>query len=252
MSHIFLSDVHLGAFSDEQNQHLENKLIRLVDYCEINDIQIHILGDFFDFWMEYPNYIPDIGQAVLERFEAYHKSTGNRSTYITGNHDFWTVSHFEECGFNVEHEYIHLQLDETDFFLCHGDGLKEEKFQLSRPILHKFIRDPRFITFYKTMLSAQTGVHIMKSFSSLTKDEKIETERLSSWAKFMAENFSYDVIISGHDHLPRTETFPGGTYINTGAFYNYSTVLMYNNRGFNLVIWSGEDQEFLPFQNQQN
>lgn len=248
MVHLFLSDVHLGGFSDEKNQFLENELIRLVDYCESNNIQIHILGDFFDYWMEFPNYIPEVGRSILDRFETYNLSTGGNTTYITGNHDYWTVSHFEERGFRVEHEFVELELDQKKILLCHGDGLAEKKFQLQRPLLHRFIRNPKFITFYKTVLTGKTGVELMKRFSAFTRDEdEIDTERLSKWAEFMLHLFPYDVIISGHDHVPRKETFSGGVYINTGAFHRYKTFLKYTKGAFNLVTWNDGGNELKPF-----
>lgn len=248
MVQIFLSDVHLGGFSEEKNQHLENELIRLVDYCESNNIQIHILGDFFDYWMEFPNYLPEVGRSILERFEAYHKTMGRRSIYITGNHDNWTVSHFEERGFRVEHETVELELDQKKILLCHGDGLSDKEFELPRPLLHRFIRNPKFVTFYKTVLTGKAGVRLMKNFSAFTRDDNhINTERLSRWSEFMLNSFPYDVVIAGHDHVARKETFAGGTYINTGAFHRDKTVLKYTNGTFTLVTWGDGENKFKPF-----
>lgn len=248
MGHIFLSDVHLGAFSDEKNQSLENELISLLDYCQAREIQIHILGDLFDYWMEFPDYIPSIGYLLVSRFKKYNQAMGNNTTYITGNHDYWTKSHFEENGFKVEHEYVNLELGESNVFMCHGDGLSDEQYNLPRPMLHKFIRHPKFITFYQAVLSGKTGLHLMKSFSSFTRDDFAETERLNKWARHMLRNFQYDVIISGHDHVPRRETFADGTYINTGAFFKFQTVLKYNKGSFELVTWSKRANKFKPFE----
>lgn len=251
MVHIFLSDVHLGANDPEQTRDLEHELIQLVNYCESKQIQIHILGDFFDYWMEFSDYTPELGQAILDQFESYNRTMGNATTYITGNHDYWTVSHFEKLGFKVEHEYLNLKLDDRNLFLCHGDGLSDEQFQLPRPLLHRFIRHPKFVRFYKFLLPGNAGLQLMKSFSSFTRDENfIDTGRLSNWANFMFKNFPYDVIVSGHDHVPRVETFPRGTYINTGAFNQYKTVLKYTKGAFELVRWDDGLNEFQPFEYQ--
>ncbi len=251
MVHIFLSDVHLGIHDDDQTKKLENELIRLIDYCESNHIQIHILGDFFEYWMEFPDYIPKLGQTVLDRFETYNQKMDGKTTFITGNHDFWTVSHLEERGFNVQHEYVELELDGNRLFLCHGDGLSDKQFQLPRPILHRFIRHPKFVTFYKFLLSGKTGLQLMKAFSNFARDEDyINTERLSDWAESMLEKFPYDIIVSGHDHIPRMETFSEGTYINTGYFNHYKTVLKYTKGAFDLVTWNDGVKEFQPYKNQ--
>ncbi|MDX1642152.1 MAG: UDP-2,3-diacylglucosamine diphosphatase [Balneolaceae bacterium] len=248
MVHIFLSDVHLGGFSSKKNKRLENELIRLVDYCESNKIQIHILGDLFDYWMEFPNYIPELGRAILDRFEKYNSAMSNETIYLTGNHDYWTVSHFEERGFKVEHEFVEMELDQKKVFLCHGDGLKEKKFQLPRPLLHRFIRNPKFITFYKTVLTGKVGVGFMKNFSAFTRDEEdTDTERLNNWAKYMLKTFPYDVIISGHDHIPRKETFPGGSYLNSGSFHKHRSLIKYTKGVFKLVNWSEDSDGFTAF-----
>lgn len=250
MIQVFLSDVHLGAFSEERNLQIESELINLIGYCESNRIQIHILGDFFDYWMEFPDYLPDVGRAVLNRFEEYNLSMGIKTTYITGNHDYWTVSHFEDIGFRVVHEFVEMKLGSKLIFLCHGDGLADSKFQLPRPLLHRLIRDPKFVTFYKSIFSAKTGVEIMKKFSAFNRDEAfIDTERLNRWSKFMLENFSYDIIISGHDHAPRKETYSAGSYLNTGAFYKYRTAIMYTKNKFRLVNWVDDKSEFEPLGN---
>lgn len=131
MVHIFLSDVHLGANNPEETEQLEHELIRLVDYCESQKIQIHILGDFFDYWMEFPDYVPELGQDILKRFESYNRTVNSATTYITGNHDYWTVSHFEKLGFKVEHEFMNLDLGDRNLFLCHGDGLSDENFSFA-------------------------------------------------------------------------------------------------------------------------
>jgi UDP-2,3-diacylglucosamine pyrophosphatase LpxH len=248
MVHIFLSDVHLGIHDETQTKKLEDELIRLVDYCESNQYQIHILGDFFEYWMEFPDYIPKLGQSILDRFESYNQKMKDKTTFITGNHDYWTVSHLEERGFNVQHEYVELHLDEHLLFLCHGDGLKNDHFKLPRPFLHRFIRHPKFVTFYKFLLSGKTGIQLMKAFSNYARDENyINTKRLSDWAKNMLEKYPYDMIVSGHDHIPRVETFSGGTYINTGYFNHYRTVLKYTKGAFDLVTWNDGKKEFQPY-----
>ena len=54
---IFISDVHLGAFDKAKEAEVENDLITLINYCCAHKIKIYILGDLFDYWMEYPMYL---------------------------------------------------------------------------------------------------------------------------------------------------------------------------------------------------
>ncbi len=248
MEHIFFSDVHLGAFSNEVNSKLENEVISLVEYCRQNSIQLHVLGDLFDYWMEFPDYIPELGKAMLEKFDEYNREI--RANYITGNHDYWTLSHFSDRGFSVHPEELHLTIGQKKIFLIHGDGLSERRYGLPHPVLNHFLRNPGFTSLYRKLFSGETGNRIMKKFSDFTRDsENLKPQRLSEWSNFFLRNSDINIIISGHDHVPRIETFDGGTYINCGAFFRDQTVIKYTNDYFELVVWNGREQQFEPFDN---
>lgn len=247
MKLLFISDVHLGALSESETADLEEEIIQIINFCESHDYTIHILGDLFDYWMEFPNYTPPIGQNVLNRFTEYHKSNTS-GLFITGNHDYWTKEHFRNCGFEVEHEFRILQQENISFFLTHGDGLSDSQYDLERPTLHKILRNRKFIKLFQSIFKGDTGNHVMKSFSELTRDNRnLNTERLSKWAKNTLDNHTFNYIITGHDHVPRKETFSTGSYINTGAYYLHKTAAVYNNGEVNLVTWDNDNMIFKPF-----
>lgn len=246
---LFLSDVHLGALSDAENSNLENEIIQIINFCESNNYTIHILGDLFDYWMEFPNYIPPLGKKLLNRFTEYHK-TKTGGLFITGNHDYWTKEHFRDCGFDVEYEYRLLNKDNKSFFLTHGDGISDSRYLLERPLLHRILRNSGFVKLFQTIFSGATGNHVMKTFSELTRNNRdLNTKRLSEWAKNTLKTHSFDYIITGHDHVPRKETFSSGTYINTGAFYLYKSAAIYNKGVVNLVTWDNDNMIFKPISN---
>ncbi len=247
MRQLFLSDAHLGALPQYLNNQLENRVIRIIDYCESNQIRIHILGDLLDYWMEYPDYIPSLGKKVLNRFSDFHKKI-LPGYYITGNHDNWTYGYFDEIGFQVEHEFAEMVINEKKILILHGDGLKDPDMKLPRPFLHQVLRNPLFISFYQTVFGGESGNHLMKTFSEYTRSHSdLQTEKLSKWAQQLLYERSFDYILAGHDHVPRVETNSAGTYINTGAFYLHGTAVMYNNGEFELVIWNDELCHFKPF-----
>jgi len=246
MRHIFVSDVHLGAFDTHMNQKLENDMVALIDYCEENSIHITILGDLFDYWMEYPGFHPDLGERMLKRFSEYNQSVKS-TLFITGNHDNWTTGFFKEIGFDVEPEFRIVELEGKKVFLLHGDGLQNHEYKLPRPFLHRFIRHPLFIKFYQLCLPPSYGIHMMKSFSEISrKRENFDIKRLNNWARQTLSAFPFDYIISGHDHFQRNETFPGGSYINCGPFYEERNVVFYTNQEFHLVTWNAKDKLLKP------
>ena len=64
---VFISDVHLGAFSSEKETEVENSLLSLIEHCSKHQFKIYILGDLLDYWMEYPRkyYVPEVASSVL-------------------------------------------------------------------------------------------------------------------------------------------------------------------------------------------
>lgn len=247
MQHLFLADVHLGAFTGEKDRQLENEVISIIDYCSEYSIKLYLLGDLFDYWMEYPDHKPDLGSDLLSRFREFNES-GNAVTYITGNHDNWTTGYFEKLGFTVEADYKSITLDGQKVLLHHGDGISETFFNLPRPLFHRLLRNDLFIKIYQHIFPPEAGLDLMKKFSSMSKENpEIKPERLNEWAEKFLSNTDYDITICGHDHIPRVETFPFGTYINTGAFFSTRTLVLYNNGLFELVAWNDEERHLYPY-----
>lgn len=141
--HLFISDVHLGAFSATTNQQIEGDLIALIEHCKEERIEINILGDLFDYWMEYPEkgFVPDLGKKVLDAFEEYN-NTVSPALFITGNHDNWTFGHFKERGFDLESNFRLKEIDGKRLLLLHGDGVAAAKIDFP---------GQRFINCYETI-----------------------------------------------------------------------------------------------------
>ncbi len=248
--HVFISDVHLGAFSSETNKRIEQDLIALIHFCKQEQIKMYILGDLFDYWMEYPEkgFVPDLGKNVLNAFEEYNKMVAP-ALYITGNHDNWTFGHFEERGFEIEPNFRLLELNDKRFLLMHGDGVAANKIDFPRAAFHRLLRNPAFVSTYQKILSPEAGLATMKMFSSITRRRNNHNpEPLNRQAKKIFGRHNLDFIISGHDHVPRVETFSRGDYINLGTFFNHRTMALYNKDGMQLVKWKAASENFLPFE----
>lgn len=254
--HVFISDVHLGAFGRAKNKEIETRLIALIHYCTRHKYALYILGDLFDYWMEYPdkNHTPGFANHVLDAFEAYNKNLAP-ALYITGNHDNWTFGHFRERGFDVEDNYRELRINGHNFFLMHGDGVSDPDIHFPRKPLHRLLRSSLFVKAYQKILPPRAGLALMKWFSAQTRKRDVSDPKpLNNFARkaFKAKNLDY--IICGHDHLPRQEHFGKKVFINTGAFFKHKSVAIYTNEECNLVKWQAESQNFVPFslENKQN
>lgn len=249
MSHLFLSDVHIGAFDKDVDHIIQRDLISLINHCADQNINIHILGDLFDYWMEYPSWRPALGQDVLKALHKFAQKVAPVN-YITGNHDNWTNGYFKGLGFNVSNEFFDLSLYGKRLFLHHGDGLKDLSYGLPRPFMHRLLRNKMFVKMYQSILPPKSGMRVMKAFSDYSKRRAYcDPSILDSWAENFLAASNYDIVISGHDHQPRVLNFTHGTYINLGTFFNDRSVAIYNNGTLELVVWNATRKTLSPFKN---
>lgn len=247
--HLFISDAHIGAFSKDKEAETEANLIWLIDYAIEKKAALYILGDLFDYWMEYPSngFVPSIGEKILTKFEEYNTKV-KPAIYVTGNHDNWTFGHFEKRGFDVETDSRVLSIGKTNVLIMHGDGKFGARNDFWRPAFHRLLRHSLFIKAFQMIFPARLGIRIMKKFSNLTRHRNHQNPvPLNNHAKDILRSDKIDLVLCGHDHLPRVETFVDGSYINLGTFFYHKSMVRYANNKFSLVSWSVESKEFVPY-----
>lgn len=244
---LFLSDVHLGAFTRRKNLWLEEEIIQLVEFAGYHDFHIAILGDLFDYWIEYSSAIPSLGKRMLQCFQAFNQDSP--ALYITGNHDNWTLGYFTELGFDVEPNYRLYPIKDKYVLLLHGDATGPDLYSLERPLWHRVIRNGVFLKIYRGLLPPKAGLYVMKKFSERTRQMdqgKVDYTELDNWAKMILSENSVDMVLCGHDHVPRTRNYNGGTYMNAGSFYDHRSLIIYNKGNFTLVKWNKRKSTFAP------
>jgi predicted phosphodiesterase len=90
----------------------------------------------------------------------------------------------------------------------------------------------------------------MKKFSALNRcldEQKSSAAKLDKWASVLLKNDALDVVLCGHDHVPRTRNYADGMYINTGSFCTHRTLAAYNNGSFTLVKWNAAGKKITPY-----
>ncbi|TYP95063.1 UDP-2,3-diacylglucosamine pyrophosphatase LpxH [Fodinibius salinus] len=249
---LFISDIHLGGFSDDKNAKIESELLQLLKYCRQNDIRIIIAGDFFDYWMAYPDAVPQLGKKVLNHFREYNTSVGV-TPFITGNHDHWTRDYLSQQGFEVVHNSITCSINSKKLMILHGDGLADTNLELPYPPLHRFLHHPTFVQWYQKLLPPRMGITIMKYFARFTRfidsvDDDKKAQTLNNWAKKTLKESDIDIILCGHDHIPRTKHFTFGTYINLGTFCAHQTLALYDDDKLSLMRWNPQSQSLNHFE----
>jgi UDP-2,3-diacylglucosamine hydrolase len=220
----FISDAHLGIPVAGHDRR-EVLLFELFEEIRRHGSHLFIVGDLFDFWIEYRHAIrPDYFEA-LYHLKALAES-GVRLHYCAGNHDFALGSFLpKQVGVHVSHDAITLPLQGKRVYVVHGDGViaRDNAYRMLRRVL----RNPVNQFLYK-LLHPNLGVGIAHLFS--TGSRHIQGRRVDDpvlgeyrhYARSLLEKGN-DIVVMGHTHAPELWDFQGKRYCNTGEWMRRHT-----------------------------
>ena len=217
----FISDAHLGSRL-RYPAHREQILIDFLTDIRKDADQLFILGDLFDFWIEYRHAIrPDYFNILCTLKTLVQQ--GVTIHYIAGNHDFAMGSFLtDQVGVNVHLDSWEIITDTHRIYLTHGDGLiaADKGYRL----LKRFLRNPILQHGYR-LVHPDLGVGLATFFSRLSRGREKhkgpkfgpEHYRHAAWAlsEGGAEN-GFDMVLMGHTHRPEIIHHQGKIYCNTG------------------------------------
>ncbi len=213
----FISDAHLGieiAGGEER----EAALLGFLSEISPRAGQLFIVGDLFDFWIEYrwairPDYFP-----VLSALYRLVRS-GTEVHYCLGNHDFALGPFIEKTiGVRVHRDGFSGSLQGKRIVVTHGDDLR--RGDRANLVLRKILRSRPLQALYKT-LHPNLGVPLGEFFSRLSRNYLItepspailDAYRAAAERLLQAGN---EIVIAGHTHVPELCRLDSGVYCNTG------------------------------------
>lgn len=222
----FISDIHLGLGSAEQQMERETAFIAFLRSIENDCESLFIIGDLFDFWFEYSTVIPKQFYRTLA--ELKHWTIREKSvTYLMGNHDFGHNSFFkEEFGITVFEDDITCDISGKRFYLAHGDGKAYN--DTGYLILKKILRSPISKTLFR-WIHPDIGIGIAtwaSRGSRMHTDAKEYGEQsigdgLREFAEKKIQNEQFDFVIMGHKHKAEVTSFGNGVYVNLGHWLSF-------------------------------
>ena len=208
----FISDVHISTVMDAKEEERRQTLFQLFDSIEQRGGTLFILGDFFDFWFEYPGYIhPALKEVVTRLLQV--RDRGVEIHYIGGNHDFWVrdlILREEAMYFYPDHIAFTAGKDAADggirFYLCHGDGLLKNDHGYR--LMKKVLRNPLAIFGFR-LLGPSWGYRLGEKANNRSRHNytvmlpylQRDADEMMVWqAGRLSEG--YDICIMGHIHYP--------------------------------------------------
>ncbi|MEX0273388.1 MAG: UDP-2,3-diacylglucosamine diphosphatase [Flavobacteriaceae bacterium] len=231
----FASDNHLGAPTPEESLPREKKFVQWLDTIKSDAGAIFLLGDLFDFWMEYKTVVPKGFVRVLGKL-AELADAGTPIYYFVGNHDLWMNGYFEkELGIPVFHKPQQFEINGTSFFIGHGDGLGPGDHGYKR--MKKVFVHP-FSKWLYRWLHPDWGVRLAQYLSvknkAISGEEDVQflgedKEWLVQYCKRKLETQQYDYFVFGHRHLPLEIALnEQSTYVNLGDWITYYTYAVFD------------------------
>jgi UDP-2,3-diacylglucosamine hydrolase len=224
----FVSDAHLGApFPDAPEW--ERSFAEFLGSIRESATALYILGDLFDFWIEYRHAIrPDYFRTIHELKNLVDR--GVEVNYFAGNHDF-ALGPFltDTIGIKVYSGHFRTELQSRKVFLFHGDGLirKDAGYR----ILKRLLRNPFNQKVYK-LLPPSVGVRLGSFCSGTSRNinEHRMTETILSEYRDRAKSYldqGSDIVFFAHTHEAELSRWGEKIYCNTGAWmrtFNFATM----------------------------
>jgi len=237
----FASDQHFGAPTVASSKTREALFLNWLNTIENDAVALFLLGDLFDFWFEYKSVVPKGFVRILGKL-AQLVDRGIEVHYFVGNHDLWMKDYFEtELGIPVYHTPKDFILENTTFFIGHGDGLGPNDKGYKR--LKKLFTNPLAKRLYQ-MLHPDIGLRIGHYFSVKNKllsgSEEVvflgeDREWLVQYAQRKLETKHRDYFLFGHRHLPLEIALNSQSkYINLGDWVTHFTYGVFDGQRFEL------------------
>lgn len=208
MRTIFIADAHLQHESDP----CFRAMLRFLDELRGNTETLYIMGDFFEFWLGYPEVPFTQYLSVLEALRSLRQS-GTTIFYFEGNHDFHMGPFFTETlGAKVFPGPATLDIAGKLTYLCHGDQANPSDipYRLLRLVFHSsFTRwlthvvPPWVACAIAERMGRKGREHLHLKGENPVFRKILEKHAADQFAK------GHDQVIAGHFHIPFTASFPG-------------------------------------------
>ena len=235
----FVSDAHFGL---DRNERL--RVTRFGGFAALVRAQaarLYIVGDFFDFWVEYkdairPEYFPVLHElrGIVEAGVPVH--------YIAGNHDFAMGSFMEKyVGLTLHRGCVDAEIQGRRIHISHGHRVGRGPAQRLSDAL---LANKTLQRLYK-LLHPNIGVWLgeLVSAASRMKSRKGEIppaalEKYRRAARARLKSGKSDLVVFAHTHYGEVLRFSEGEYCNTGSWMDRYDYAVLRNGKITLMKWN--------------
>ena len=204
--YFFLSDLHLGEAGDACGDR-ERRFLDFLRSLPGDTKGLFLLGDIFDFWVEYRYVVPRGYVRVLGEL-ARLSDSGVELWFFCGNHDWWLTDYLEkELGAHIVKAPYKI-MDVGGLHLCigHGDCVGKRPFR--QRLLTHFFHSRFWIAVLKS-LHPWFVFRLARRWSSGSRHRhpgeyrfRGQEDPIWRFADRMVRRKDVDACIFGHLHAP--------------------------------------------------
>jgi UDP-2,3-diacylglucosamine hydrolase len=238
----FFSDAHLGAPVPEAPE-WERQCIAFLRSLSGRAAALYILGDLFDFWIEYRHAIrPDYFRVICELKKLV--DAGIPVHYFAGNHDFAFGPFITDTlGITVYPGHEETVLQGRRVHLFHGDGLlrRDTGYRYLKALLRS-----RFNQALYRLLPPGIGIPLASYFSATSRkrSDRIMTGKniaeYREYAKALLDKGN-DIVFLAHSHRAELSRWDTKFYCNTGSWMRTGNFASMNNGEVRLWCYRGDE-----------
>jgi UDP-2,3-diacylglucosamine hydrolase len=235
----FVSDAHFGL---DRNERLRvTRFGGFAAHVRANAAQLYIVGDFFDFWVEYkdairPEYFPILYElrGIAEAGVPVH--------YVAGNHDFAMGSFMEKyVGLTLHRGCVDAEIQGRRLHISHGHKVGR---RLAQRLSDTLLANKTLQRLYK-LLHPNIGVWLgelvsaasrMKSRNGEIPPAALEKYRRAARARL--KSGKSDLVVFAHTHYGEILRFSEGEYCNTGSWMDRYDYAVLRNGKITLMKWN--------------
>ena len=241
----FASDFHLGIDARLTSRERERQLVRWLEKVAPEAEQIFLVGDIWEFYVEYKSVVPKGSVRLLGKL-AELRDGGLDIEFFTGNHDLWMGRYFEEeLGILTHRQPILREINGKTCFIGHGDGLGPG--DTGYKILKKIFTNPTCQSLFR-LLHPDFGGALGQFWSGKSRDKNLqedlkflgaEGEWLIQYCERKSRSVEVDYFIFGHRHLPIDWLLSNGKtrYVNLGDWMRWNTFAVLDGTGVSVEVF---------------
>jgi len=215
----FVSDAHFGLGGDEAE-----RIARFSEFAaEVRRraTDLYVVGDMFDFWIEYRSVIRRDYFPVLYELRRVADS-GVRVRYVAGNHDFALGRFLEDAvGVAIHRGCVDAELQGRRVHVSHGDRVRKGA---ALRIVDRLLRSGFLQSLYR-VIHPDLGIKIGSAVSAASKKRRgaadISARNLEKYrnaARARLNGGKCDLVVFAHTHHAELTSIGGGEYCNTGSW----------------------------------